>query len=264
MILNFYTRKNRRHFFVQFVDPETGNRRCLVTPVRKNEVDAKLKLAKIRNKLEKKILEGNGTLHGETAPGWAWVPGWIDQRYGNKEPSLVKHRNQWNFLSAFFHEQNVHVPAAVTRDRALKYITWRCALKKEKSKRTVGRNTALSDLRWAGTLLREAIEREAIHRNPWEKLGFERDEVKEKPELLDEHIALIRDKLADKPEWMRRSFEIALPTGLRFSETRIRLSNIDPEIKTAYIEKRKGGKKRGTRSVNTGMSVCVPQQFDYA
>ncbi len=140
--------------------------------------------------------------------------------------------------------QNVHSPAAVTRDHALKYIKWRCSLRKEKSKRTVGRNTALSDLRWAGTLLREAMERQTINRNPWGNLGFERDEVKEKPELLNEHIALIRAKLVSQPVWMRRSFEIALHTGLRFSETRIRLSSIDEEIKTACIDKPKGGKKR--------------------
>jgi Phage integrase family len=200
-------------------------------------------LAKIRNNLEKKILEGSSGHLGE-ATGWAWVPAWIDQRYGNNEPSLIKHQNQWNFLSAFFHEHQVHAPTAVTRDHALKYITWRCALKKEKSKRTVGRNTALADLRWAGTLLREAMEREAINRNPWDRLGFERDEVKERPELLDEHIAIIRAKLRSKPEWMQRSFEIAINTGLRFSETRIRLAHIDRDTKTALIEKPKGGKKR--------------------
>jgi hypothetical protein len=208
-----------------------------------NDGDAKLKLAKMRNKLEHKILEGKERHPANTGQGWAWVLGWINQRYGNKPASLVKHRNQWNFLSAFLHEQNVHAPSAVTRDHALTYIKWRCSLRKEKSKRTVGRNTALADLRWAGTLLREAIEREAINRNPWEKLGFERDQAKEKPELLDEHIALIRAKLVDKPEWMRVSLEIALRTGLRFSETRIALGKIDEAMTTAFIEKPKGGKK---------------------
>jgi len=244
VILNFYTRKHRRHFFVQFTDPTTGKRRVLVTKVRKTEEDAKLKLAKIRNQIEKQILEGSACVSADPQRGWAWVLSWINERYGNNEASLVKHRSQWNFLSAFFDEYKVQAPAAVTRDHALAYIKWRCSLRKEKSKRSVGRNTALADLRWGGTLLREAIEREAIHRNPWEKLRFERDEVKEKPELLDDHIALIRAKLADRPEWMGRSFEIAINTGLRFSETRIRLANIDADIKTACIEKPKGGKKK--------------------
>jgi integrase len=48
----------------------------------------------------------------------------------------------------------------------------------------------------------------------------------------------------DRPEWMRRSFEIALNTGLRFSETRIALSNVDLPAKTACIVKPKGGRKK--------------------
>ncbi len=227
MILSFFNRKGSPNYYVQCVDPEDGKRRCLVTPVQRNEADAKLKLAKIRNKLEKKILEGTELRLTETDLGWAWVSRWIELRYANKSASLTKHRNQWNFLSAFLREQKVFAPSGLTRDHALKYIQWRCSLPKEKSKRTVGRNTALADLQWAGTMLREAMERQAINRNPWEKLGFERDDAKEKPELLDEHIAIIRANLLGKPERMRRSFEIALHTGLRFSETRIALRNID-------------------------------------
>ena len=40
VILNFYTRNDRRNYFVQFTDPETGKRRVLVTKVRKTEEDS--------------------------------------------------------------------------------------------------------------------------------------------------------------------------------------------------------------------------------
>jgi integrase len=245
MILNFFSRQDRRNFYVQFTDPKTGKRRVMSTPVRKTEPDAQLKLAKIRNRLEHEILESHVVNRSaDQDHGWAWVTPWMQQRHGRKRASLVKHRNQWNYLSAYFNEKNVHGPRAVTRDIALTYVGWRAAQLKEKSKRGACRNTALADLRWGTCLLNEAVARGEIIANPWSKLGFERDDAAEKPEFSDAEILRVRDALSGRPEWMRTSFEIALHTGLRFGETRIPFSALDLDARTALIAAPKGGKER--------------------
>ena len=116
---------------------------------------------------------------------------------------------------------------------------------KEKSGRFPLRNTALYDLRILGKIMQEAVERGFAVSNPARRLKLKRDAVKVKPEMRDPDIAKLRAVLADKPEWMRASFEIAIHTGLRFQETRIDLfTNVDFEAETIFIEDPKGGKKR--------------------
>ena len=70
MILNTFTRKDRRNYYLQFTDPQTGDRRVMVTAVRKGDPDAKLKLAKIINRMEQKILEGQETRPDDREQGW--------------------------------------------------------------------------------------------------------------------------------------------------------------------------------------------------
>lgn len=108
------------------------------------------------------------------------------------------------------------------------------------------RNTAISDLKLGSHILNEAASRGLIERNPWTRLGFEREEQGIKPELTDEEISACLKALGSKewPEWMRVSFTIALHTGLRFSETAIPMRNVDFVEKTILIESPKGGRKR--------------------
>jgi integrase len=77
--------------------------------------------------------------------------------------------------------------------------------------------------------------------NPCVKLGLRRDKAKEKPSLTDKDITDIRAALKKRPAWMKVSFEIALYTGCRQSETQIAFTDIDFKRRTIRFREPKGG-----------------------
>jgi integrase len=93
-------------------------------------------------------------------------------------------------------------------------------------------------------VMKQAVRLEFAQGNPFAQLGIERVEPKEKAELTDADIDVIREALKKKPEWMQLAFEIALQTGCRLSDTSIYMKDIDLERRTITFQKPKGGKKR--------------------
>src|SRR5262249_22058791 len=65
-----------------------------------------------------------------------------------------------------------------------------------------------------------------------------------KPELTDNEIREIRVALTVEPEWMQNAFEIALHTGCRLRETRLRMSWIDFVEDKITFATPKGGEAR--------------------
>src|SRR5882724_7658360 len=105
-------------------------------------------------------------------------------------------------------------------------MAWRTSQVKRLSKRHPSHNTALSELRLLGRVMREAVRRGFITSSPVERMGIKKQKPREKAEMADSDIATIRQSLAEKeghlplPErWMTISFEIALHQGCRVSET---------------------------------------------
>lgn len=89
----------------------------------------------------------------------------------------------------------------------------------------------------------QAIKRGYSTSNPCASLGIAKETPREKPELSDDDIALIRKQLQtlNKPEWMRVCFEIAIHQGCRLRETSLPLSKVDLEKRTIQFHA-KGGK----------------------
>src|SRR5207253_6880592 len=68
-----------------------------------------------------------------------------------------------------------------------------------------------------------------------------RKPVHETREIKDTEDEIIRRALRSAPEWMQVSYAIAMAQGCRFSETRVRLSDIDLRRGTILFHA-KGGK----------------------
>lgn len=165
-----------------------------------------------------------------------WVMPWLESKHRDSPKTLVSERNRWEWVHAFLTEQKVHGPQGVTYQTGLDYMTARTSQVKRVSKKHPCHNTALSELRLLGRVMREAVRRGFITTSPLERMGIKKQKPAEKPEMTDADIAKIRAALKAKEghlplvsQWMTVSFEIALHQGCRISETSLPLTDIDLE-----------------------------------
>jgi len=134
-------------------------------------------------------------------------------------------------------------PRDITYRNALEYIDWRTAYKK-KSGKTVGRNTAIFELKTLAMIIGEAVRLGHADANPLVSLKLKKDNAAKKPELSDEEIVSLRSALTEEPEWMMIAFEIALQTGCRLRETRIPMNCVDFTENKITFPSPKGGEER--------------------
>ena len=143
----------------------------------------------------------------------------------------------------YLRERRIHIPSELTYQDALGYLKWRTEYRK-RGGRTVKLNTALNDIKVLRIIMRQAVRLEYAKNNPCDRLGVAKEETKEKPELTDQEIIDIRAALKDRDRWMQISFEIAIHTGCRQSETQIALRDVDFKRKTITFASPKGGRAR--------------------
>ena len=93
-------------------------------------------------------------------------------------------------------------------------------------------------------IMGEAVRLGHTDANPLVSIKLRRDKAEKKPELTDKEIVEIHEALKGEPEWMQRSFEIALHTGCRLRETRIPRSCIDLAENKITFPCPKGGEER--------------------
>ena len=167
----------------------------------------------------------------------AWVINFLEMHYKGRDKTLVKYRSCWEKVHKFLVEEGIRYPAQVKYSLAEKYMKWRMS-------DGAHHNTARLDLVVFSMVMKQSVRLEFAQGNPFAQLGIERVEPKEKAELTDEDIKIIREALKKKAEWMRLAFEIALYTGCRLSDTSISMKDIDLERRTITFQKPKGGKKR--------------------
>ncbi len=238
-----YERKDSPYVWLKWQDPVTGKSRARSSGIRKNHPERDRKLAKAINKMEGDLLAIAPEYEGEAFE--RWVVAYLRQRHSDNAGTLHKNLNAWDWLAGYLKECKVTIPRELTRAHAFGYIPWRCTRRKEKSGKTVAKNTALFDLKVLSKIMQEANERGFATANPCRRMAVGKDPVKVKPELLDDDIARLRSALEKEAEWMRVAFEIALHTGLRFHETRINLfADVDFAGETIFIPDPKGGQKK--------------------
>jgi hypothetical protein len=236
---SLYQKKHSPHWFIQFIDGD-GKRRNKSTELRADDPGQTVQARALRAQLEaKELSRGAGALGGD----WdSWVPQFLE-RHCESPRTLERYLDAWKWLALWLQKRRHHSPRDVTYRNALDYLEWRTSFKKKTGK-TVGRNTAILELKILAMLIGEAVRLGHADANPLVSLKLRRDRAAKKPELTDAEILELREALKSEPDWMRTAFEIALHTGCRLRETRIPLSCINFAESKVTFPTPKGGEHR--------------------
>ena len=237
---SIYKKQNSPFWFIQFIDAD-GTRRNKSTGLRADDPAETVKARALRAQLEAKEL--NRTAGEISGGGWdTWVPQYLE-RHCESPRTLERYTGNWKWLAFWLQEKHYHSPRAITYRNALEYIDWRTNYKKKTGK-TVGRNTAIMELKLLAMIMGEAVRLGHADANPLVSLKLRRDKAAKKPELTDKEISEIREALKDEPEWMQTAFDISLHTGCRLRETRLPLNCIDFKENKITFPSPKGGEDR--------------------
>ncbi|HMD53942.1 MAG TPA: hypothetical protein VKJ65_05280, partial [Phycisphaerae bacterium] len=237
---SIYRKQNSPFWFIQFIDAD-GTRRNKSTGLRADNPGETVKARALRAQLEAKEL--NRTAGEISGGGWdTWVPQYLE-RHCESPLTLERYTGNWEWLAFWLQEKHYHSPRAITYRNALEYIEWRTNYKKKTGK-TVGRNTAIMELKLLAMIMGEAVRLGHADANPLVSLKLRRDKSPKKPELTDKEISDIREALKDEPEWMQTAFDISLHTGCRLRETRLPMNCIDFKEDKITFPAPKGGEDR--------------------
>ena len=210
------------------------------TGLRADDPNDTAKAKALRAELEAKEYHRVPVVNSE---GWdTWVPKFLE-RHCESPRTLERYRDGWKWLALWLQTQRLHSPRAITYRIALEYLDWRTTYKK-KSGKSVGRNTAIMELKLLAMIMGEAVRLGHADGNPLVSLKLKRDKAEKKPELTDDEIHKIRGALKIEPEWMQTAFDIALHTGCRLRETRIPLNCVNFEEDKITFPSPKGGEDR--------------------
>jgi integrase len=239
-VASLYKKKRSPFWFIQFLDTD-GKRRNRSTGFRIDKPDETVKARALRAQVEAKELSRNvGKSAGDN---WdTWVPQYLE-RHCQSPGTLRRYRGSWAWLAVFLQEKRFHNPRSITYRNALEYIDWRTSYRKKTGK-TVGRNTAIMELKLLAMIMGEAVRLGHADANPLVSLKLRRDKPAKKPEMTDAEITRIRQGLGTEPEWMQISFEIGLNTGCRLRETRIPVECLDFTEDKITFPAPKGGEQR--------------------
>lgn len=216
-------------------------RRNKSTGLRTDDPAETIKARALRAELEAKEL--NRSNREISGGNWdTWVLQYFE-RHCESPRTLERYSGNWSWLALWLQEHRYHTPRAITYRKALEYLDWRTNYKK-KTGRTVGRNTAIMELKLFAMIMGEAVRLGHADANPLVSLKLRRDKTAKKPELTDKEIRDIRKALKTEPEWMQIAFEISLHTGCRLRETRLPLKCLDFHENKITFPSPKGGEDR--------------------
>lgn len=237
---SIYRKKNSPFWFIQFIDGD-GTRRNKSTGLRTDDPGETVKARTLRAQLEATELNRHaGEISGG---GWeTWVPQYLE-RHCETPRTHDRYLDGWKWLAFWLQEKRYHTPRAITYRNALEYVDWRTNYKKRTGK-TVGRNTAIMELKLLAMIMGEAVRLGHADANPLVSLKLKRDKPAKKPELSDDEIRRIREALKEEPDWMQTAFEISLHTGCRLRETRIPLNCVNFREEKITFSAPKGGEDR--------------------
>jgi len=258
-----YHKKRSPYWYVQYVDSER-KKHDKSTGLRKDDPNDTIKAKILRAELEAKEFRGAPVVNGAA---WdSWVPKFF-ARHCQSEKTLERYEDCWKWLALWLQRERIHTPRQITYRLGIEYVEWRIFFKKRTGK-TVGRNTAILELKILSLIMGEAVRMGYADANPLTSIKIRRDKPAKKPELTDEDIAEIRQALLDEPEWMHVSFEISLNTGCRLRETRIPLDCVDLRENKITFPHPKGGEDRAF-SIPTPTAIrpllerLAKQKLDY-
>jgi integrase len=234
-----YRKKRSPFWYVVYFDPHHKEVHRS-TGLRADDPNDTLKAKALRAELEAKEHHRAPVINSE---GWdSWVPKYLE-RHCQTDRTLQRYNGNWKWISLWLQNKRLHSPRAITYGNALEYIDWRTTYQK-KHGRSVGRNTAIMELKLLAMIMGEAVRLGHADANPLVSMKLKKDKAEKKPEMTDEEIRKIRETLKEEPEWMQTAFEISLHTGCRLRETRIPLNCINFKEDKITFPSPKGGEDR--------------------
>lgn len=237
---SLYKKDRSPFWWIQYVDG-LGHRRNTSTGFRTDDANDTVKARVLRAQLEAKEIDRTGG--AATSGQWeTWVPHYL-KRHCESARTLQRYSGSWAWVVFWLQEQKLHSPRAITYRKALEYIEWRTSYKKKTGK-TVGRNTAIQELKLLAMIMGEAVRLGHADANPLVSLKVRKDKAAKKPEMSDKEIKEIRKALKAEPEWMQIAFDISLHTGCRLRETQLPLSCVDFAENKITFPSPKGGESR--------------------
>ncbi len=240
---SLYKRPNSDFWWVKFRDPATGEIKRESTKCR---VGIGSHLRRAREICTGKTrAENQAPITKQHAPWEVWVTEFLNNHYATKPKTLLRYLGAWKSLRVYLETFKILYPAQLTYKHATDYVEWRQKPSAE-GMYWASRGTAIWELKILRLLMSEAVRQGLATTNPCVRLGLKKGHTREKPEITDDEIAIIRRALKTRPEWMRTSFEIAIHQGCRSTETCIPLSRIDLERMQITFDV-KGGKTFTTK-----------------
>lgn len=230
--ISVYPRKRSPFFYISYLCPTRLRRTHQATPFRTDDPRGErlaYELARERSAGAEIFARGAKRERFDT-----WVPSWLQITYRNAKTRL-RYSGAWAQWRLFLRTSaRIDVPRALTYQHVLDFHAWRTAQRK-RSGRTVGSNTAISDIKFMQACISEAMRRGFATANPCQKLAIQRDPVRRAHALTAEELALIERTLpayiaADpvRRGWMLPAYTIARFQGCRLRETRLHLrSQVD-------------------------------------
>ncbi len=240
LVMAYLYRKKRSPFwYVVFTNSE-GKELHRSTGFRADDPNDTARARALRAELESK------ELHREPGPvgeSWdTWVIHFLERHCKTKK-TYDRYLDAWKWLALWMQQEHIQAPRQVTYKRGVEYLDWRTTYKKRTGK-TVGRNTAIFELKMLSLIMGEAVRMGYADANPLANLKLHKDKPAKKPEITDEELAKIQHALKEEPEWMQISFTIALHTGCRLGETKIPLDCVDLKEEKITFPSPKGGEDR--------------------
>jgi hypothetical protein len=234
-----YHKKRSPYWYIQYVDSER-KKHDKSTGLRADDPNDTIKARILRAELEAKEYQRVPVVNGAA---WdSWVPKFF-ARHCESPKTFERYEDAWKWIALWLQRQRIHTPRQITYRRGVEFVDWRTTFKKRTGK-TVGRNTAILELKILSLIMGEAVRMGHADANPLASVKIRRDKPAKKPELSDEEIIQIRQALPDEPEWMQVAFEISLNTGCRLRETQIPMSCVDFSENKITFPSPKGGEER--------------------
>lgn len=245
-----YRKKNSPFWYMEWRDPKTGKIRNTSTKYRRDSVEHTRRARKLcADRLSDELDAPAGT--GE---GWRWVNDWMRLTFAAK--TLTRYSEAWAAFSVFMAQKRIVAPRQIEREFAAEYIAFRTNPPAESGVRRAVKNTALLDLKVISRIMREAVARRLAPANPFLQLGFKRDAVRSRADILPHEMVIIDKALRHlDDDAMQVSWRIAMLYARRISETCLPLIDIDLRQETITF-RNKGGKAK-TKLLHPEMKPLV-------
>ena len=263
---SLYARSGSVFWWIKFRNPLTGKIVRQSTKFRRGIESESRKARKLRD--EKSLAENRAS--GDVHLWREWVEPFLRIKHANSPRTLQRKLVAWRTVLDFLDANEILGPAHLTREHCVAFMDWRMrnGFFQLKHRRRVAFNTALFDIKTLSSVMWEAVARQYVTTNPCQRLGFQRQETAQRPEMTDEQIAFIRSNIARKlrtaktddakrnADFLNVSFEIALLQGMRLESTRFRLSCVD--FDNMQI---KGVRVKGNRYVDIALNPAAVPLF---